>query len=264
MPLEHSVAAYRFGHSMVRAQYDHNENFGRNLDGSEKSPPVRATFAQLFQFTGNDVIQGADAQPGEFAFATLPDNWPIRWTRFTDRDLAFPDRFARKIDTHLSPPLTDLSNEGNGPQIQTCASGGSSSASRSAICCAATGSACPTGQAVASALGVKPLTAAELLDGDQGVARCTRRRGLPRRHAAVVLRAQGGRGAGSRASTWARSAAGSCARRSSVRSRPTRLLPQPVRSSLDPGRRGHAPERGRGELDQHIPGVRRRADLTRS
>ena len=169
MPLEHSVAAYRFGHSMVRAQYDHNENFGRNLDGSEKSPPVRATFAQLFQFTGNDVIQGADAQPGEFAFATLPDNWPIRWTRFTERDPAFPDRFARKIDTHLSPPLTDLSNEGNGPQFSVRVR---RILKRLAVRNLLRGYrlGLPTGQAVASALGVKPLTEAELLDGDQGVA----------------------------------------------------------------------------------------------
>ena len=28
MPLEFSVAAYRFGHSMVRASYDWNQNFG--------------------------------------------------------------------------------------------------------------------------------------------------------------------------------------------------------------------------------------------
>ena len=71
MPLEHSVAAYRFGHSMVRAAYDHNENFGRKIDGTDEDPPNRATFEQLFQFTGNNVIKGAGADPNEFEFTTL-------------------------------------------------------------------------------------------------------------------------------------------------------------------------------------------------
>lgn len=33
MPLEYSVAAFRFGHSMIRAGYDHNRNFGQRLAG---------------------------------------------------------------------------------------------------------------------------------------------------------------------------------------------------------------------------------------
>ena len=172
MPLEHSVAAYRFGHSMVRAAYDHNENFGRPLTGDDPDPlnPNRATFEQEFQFTGNNVIQGDGAGPGEFAFATLPDNWPIRWTRFTDADK--PDRVARKIDTHLAPPLKDLLNEGN-----TDENGGplpvreSRILKRLAVRNLLRGYrlGIPTGQAVAAALGVTPLTEEELLSGDQGV-----------------------------------------------------------------------------------------------
>jgi hypothetical protein len=171
MPLEHSVAAYRFGHSMVRANYDHNENFGRKIDGTDEDPPNRATFFQLFQFTGNNVIQGAGADPDEFEFTTLPDNWPIRWTRFTDGDQ--PDRFARKIDTHLAPPLKDLTNEGNigddgnPPPVQV-----SRILKRLAVRNLLRGYrlAVPTGQAVAGALGVTALTEEQLLQGDQGVA----------------------------------------------------------------------------------------------
>jgi len=168
MPLEHSVAAYRFGHSMVRATYDHNENFGRPDGGDDPDPadPNRATFEQLFQFTGNNVIQGADATPGRFEFDTLPDNWPIRWKRFTDGDK--PDRFARKIDTHLAPPLKDLTNEGNDRTdpsekriLKRLAVRNLLRGYRLAI---------PTGQAVATALGVAALTEEQLLDGDQGVA----------------------------------------------------------------------------------------------
>jgi heme peroxidase len=166
MPLEHSVAAYRFGHSMVRAQYDHNENFGRLQDGTERTPVRRAEFAELFQFTGNGIIKGAGGLP------TLPDNWPIRWTRFTDKGSPFPDRFARKIDTHLSPPLKDLSNEGRLPDgsdepdvrvrriLKRLAVRNLLRGYRLGI---------PTGQAVAGALGVTPLTADELTGGDQGV-----------------------------------------------------------------------------------------------
>jgi hypothetical protein len=50
MPLEFSVAAFRFGHSMVRAEYDWNRNFGRPADGGNR----RATFRELFSFTGGD------------------------------------------------------------------------------------------------------------------------------------------------------------------------------------------------------------------
>ena len=42
MPVEYSVAAYRFGHSMIRKQYDFNENFRNEFV---------ATFDELFSFT---------------------------------------------------------------------------------------------------------------------------------------------------------------------------------------------------------------------
>ena len=158
MPLEHSVAAYRFGHSMVRAAYDHNENFGRQEDGIEHgaagdpiTAPVRATFAQMFLFTGNGIIK----PPG---LPTFPNNWPIRWRRFTDA--GFPDRFARKIDTHLSPPLTDLSNEGNTETDLSIRRILKRLAVRNLLRGYRLG--LPTGQAVAAALGVTPLTAFEL------------------------------------------------------------------------------------------------------
>lgn len=176
MPLEHSVAAYRFGHSMVRAEYDYNENFGRNADGTEKTPNrARATFEQLFQFTGNDFIHVPPVPdfPLPFPLPTLPDNWPIRWTRFTDKSSTFTDRFARKIDTHLTPPLKDLINEGKKPDgtdlddvrvrriLKRLAVRNLLRGYRLGL---------PTGQAVAAALGVTPLTAGELTGGDQGVA----------------------------------------------------------------------------------------------
>jgi hypothetical protein len=95
LPFEFSAAAFRFGHSMVRARYDYNANFRR------------ATLKQLFDFTGNhptSPIGGAGEE-------RLPDNWIIDWARFTRSGT--PGRNARRIDTHIAPPLFAMANEGN-------------------------------------------------------------------------------------------------------------------------------------------------------
>ncbi|MDJ0638599.1 MAG: heme peroxidase family protein [Paracoccaceae bacterium] len=111
MPLEFSVAAFRFGHSMVRAEYDHNRNFGRpgNLT-------PRATFEQLFSFTGGDNLgQSAIGVASE----RLPDNWPIEWDRFALDVPLEADHRARKIDTQLAPPLSTMIKEGGPtPEIE--------------------------------------------------------------------------------------------------------------------------------------------------
>jgi hypothetical protein len=156
MPLEFSVAAFRFGHSMVRGAYDWNRNFG--APGTSEQV---ATFEQLFQFTGGGGLAG---------LPRLPDNWPCeyeRLTAFEPQVAGFPARAARKIDTLLSPPLADLANDGNGdlpPRIARLLK-------RLAVRNLVRGYrlAIPTGQSVAVALGVPPLTSAELLGNDQRV-----------------------------------------------------------------------------------------------
>ena len=102
LPLEFSVAAYRYGHSMVRGTYDYNRFFGRQPDGSGAPG---APFGLLFLFTGNGGLAGAPS---------LPSNWIIEWDRFVTEAPAFPDRAARKIDTQLAPPLSEMKNEGTG------------------------------------------------------------------------------------------------------------------------------------------------------
>ncbi len=67
MPLEFSVAAYRFGHSMVRRQYDYNMNFSGN---------TAATLELLFGFSA------LSGQLGNFE--TLPENWIIQWQNFVE------------------------------------------------------------------------------------------------------------------------------------------------------------------------------------
>lgn len=102
MPLEFSVAAYRYGHSMVRGEYDFNANFGRADDGTGTG---RASFGQLFQFTGGGGMMG---------LPTLPDNWIIDWNRFIDGSGTHTNRVARKIDARLALALQDMRNEGPG------------------------------------------------------------------------------------------------------------------------------------------------------
>ena len=158
MPLEFSVAAYRFGHSMVRGFYDYNRNFGRK-DGGPGAVIPFAPFQLIFAFTGS-------ARPEPFnggGTLTLPFNWVIEWNRFVDKGDSQPDHFARKIDTQLAPPLFDMINqipadaESLPEQIKDILK-------RLAVRNLLRGYqlALPTGQAVAGALGVTPLTEAEL------------------------------------------------------------------------------------------------------
>ncbi|MGN0110243.1 MAG: peroxidase family protein, partial [Cellulosimicrobium funkei] len=92
MPLEFAVAAFRFGHSMIRDSYDYNVNF--------TGPPSRnASLVQLFQFTGS----GGSLRPGPAGDPALPSNWPIEWARFVDKGDPSPFRAAEKIDTFLAP-----------------------------------------------------------------------------------------------------------------------------------------------------------------
>jgi hypothetical protein len=96
MPLEFSVAAYRFGHSMIRAAYNFNLNF--NLSGDPDAIP--ATLGLLFTFTA------LSGQLGDFE--TLPDNWIIQWENLINAGGPF-DR-TRRIDTKLVEPLFQLTD----------------------------------------------------------------------------------------------------------------------------------------------------------
>jgi hypothetical protein len=180
-PLEYSVAAYRFGHSMVREVYDHNRRFGIPVP---PQPPITdptkipfATFAQLFQFTGNGFVFDPNpkdttltkSKPNPMAgLPTLPSNWIIEWDRMTRKNDPNEAHFARKIDTHLAfPSLHNMVNEGNEDEFKN------DEPLRKILRDLAQRNllrgyllSIPTGQAVAKAMGVPVLSEAELLQGN--------------------------------------------------------------------------------------------------
>jgi nucleoid-associated protein YgaU len=135
LPLEFTVAAYRFGHTMVRDSYDFNLNF---------SP---ASLGLLFTFT---------ALSGELGdFDTLPDNWIIQWERFIGPGGG--KNKARRIDTKLADGLFHLQNLQGQEEQPT-------EAARLAVrnLLRGYGLRLPTGQAVATRLGLPVLSASQL------------------------------------------------------------------------------------------------------
>ena len=138
MPLEFSVAGYRFGHTMVRSDYDFNINF--NTQGG-----IPATLDLLFTFTA---LQG---QLGNFD--TLPENWIIQWENFTGNN---PRSKARLFDTKLVNPLFRLKKFDGTVEVGLGAMLAVRNLLRGYLL------RMPTGQALATAMNVTPLTAGQL------------------------------------------------------------------------------------------------------
>ena len=140
MPIEFSVACYRFGHSMIRNGYDYNRNFGGKPDGSPGFRRAFASLSLLFLFTGK-----AGRAVRRRHTRCLPHNWIIEWDRF-DGSTRPPGRSARKIDTHLAPTLLDLPNEGEQTPASTTGSRSCSSSWPGATCDAAISCRCRPGR----------------------------------------------------------------------------------------------------------------------
>ncbi len=168
-PLEYSVAAFRFGHSMVRGGYDHNRNFGAPVPANVTPVQRFASFEDLFRFTGNGHALAADITKSTRdpfrGLPTLPFNWIIEWDRMASKSDPNEAHFARKIDTRLVPPIQNMVNEGTDAAIQDDAGLPVRKLLRGlAVRNLLRGYllSIPTGQAVADAMGVDKLTEAEL------------------------------------------------------------------------------------------------------
>jgi hypothetical protein len=137
MPLEFSVAAYRFGHSMIRPQYQLNPDIVR----------------PIFSTKPDD-----DADLG--GFRPIPANWAIDWQYFINlgsdaEAVNGRPQLSYKIDTSLVHPLGNLPGR--------IAREPSSLALRNLERGAAL--RLPSGQQVARALGVEPLADEQLVIG---------------------------------------------------------------------------------------------------
>ena len=164
MPLEFSVASYRFGHSMVRGAYDFNLNFTDKA--TDPNSLTDATFELIFAFTGRAKIGGRE-RGGPGANDTLPFNWIIDWNRFISKEKAAlrQRNSARKIDTHLAPPLGTLLNEGEDRELlppirELLKHLAKRNLLRGYLL------SIPTGQSIAKRLGIKPLSPDELKQGN--------------------------------------------------------------------------------------------------
>lgn len=137
MPLEFSGAAFRFGHSMVRSKYEINRNFQ-----GEK----QATLQSLFEIP---MFKGLPAD-----VLCLPEQCVIEWKNFLDGG---PNR-AQLINTVLVDPLATLVDPDNGAKL-------AGAKGRLAVRNLLRGYLLrvPTGQQVAQACGIAPMTPEQIL-----------------------------------------------------------------------------------------------------
>jgi hypothetical protein len=130
MPVEFAVAAYRFGHSMIRDRYWVNFNF------------INASLGQVFEFNRNPRLP-------------VFSNWVVDFNAFFDTGVPVPvHNKARRIDSLIANGLESLPGFAGMMAIL---------ATRNLRRGLALG--LPSGQGMANSFGIPPMTAAQLTSG---------------------------------------------------------------------------------------------------
>ncbi len=145
MPVEFSVAAYRFGHSIVRPLYRLNTTL---VGGGPNNDPING---RIFIFTPDDFREGLNG------FREFPSEWAIDWRLFFGKVEATPPSDEKKalrrvqptykMDSSLVNPLGMLPIS-VASQIRALAARNLRRGTRLGL---------PSGQDVARAMGIKPI-----------------------------------------------------------------------------------------------------------
>lgn len=138
MPVEFSVAAYRYGHSQVRGLY--------RINASVDRLPV---FSGTFGAPGTDLV----------GFSSSPSNFAIDWARFFNggkRTTGAAVQHSYKIDASLTNSLSLL-------PLPVSSAGPADLAKRNLL--RSSQLSLPTGQDVARAMGIRPLPDDQILVG---------------------------------------------------------------------------------------------------
>jgi Animal haem peroxidase len=160
MPVEFSVAAYRFGHSMVRPSYSLSAMIPHMVAADPSKRLARLPiFKAAFDPNAVDSLNG---------FRPLPLAWGIDWSFFLPIDSTLPpdtqelpfSKFVRpqhayRIDTMLVDPLSDLPDLRNETRPERRSLPVLNLMRGIAL-------GLPSGQAVARRMGIEPLTDQEL------------------------------------------------------------------------------------------------------
>ncbi|WP_348789019.1 heme peroxidase family protein [Leifsonia sp. NPDC080035] len=160
MPLEFSVAAYRFGHSIVRPSYF--------INGTARPDPAIDGAQRIPIFTPDM----SHDRGGLNGFKTLPAFWGVDWTFLLPRitgsdpaDATLPQP-SYKLDAEIATPLRALPASVAAPELVTPA-GGADLAQSLAIRNLLRGKrlGLPSGEDVSRAMGIEPLTPTQVFDG---------------------------------------------------------------------------------------------------
>ncbi|WP_423819739.1 heme peroxidase family protein [Salinimicrobium sp. TIG7-5_MAKvit] len=138
MPLEFSVAGFRFGHAMIRPFYTLNDQTNKNI----------------MELLGPSMGKLIKEPEGELK----PEN-VIKWSNFTGINGSTPKNVARKISPFIAKGLFDLSPVDTPPPPSILASLSQRNLLRGYLL------SIPSGQAIAQAMRIEPMKHKELVEG---------------------------------------------------------------------------------------------------